>query len=84
MHEISPDGPILDGFASTESSERRFYDAFAHSIMARVRFLLAALVAASLVSFVAAGGGESSGEDECGESAIWTVNAGETKRCCTY
>jgi hypothetical protein len=51
--------------------------------MARVRFLLASLVAASLVSFVAAGGGESSGEDECGESAIWTVNAGETKRCCT-
>ena len=51
--------------------------------MARVRFLLAALVAASLVSFVAAGGGESSGEDECGESAIWTVNAGQEKRCCT-
>ena len=51
--------------------------------MARVRFLLAALVAASLVSFVAAGGGESSGEDECGESAIWTLNAGQEKRCCT-
>ena len=52
--------------------------------MARARFLLAALVAASLVSFVAAGGGESSGEDECGESAIWTVDAGKMKRCCTY
>ena len=51
--------------------------------MARVRFLLAALVAASLVSFVAAGGGESSGEDECGESAIWTLSDLETKRCCT-
>ena len=47
------------------------------------RTLLTTLVAASLVSFVAAGGGESSGEDDCGEQAIWILTAGQEKRCCT-
>ena len=54
--------------------------------MARARFILAVLVSASFVSLVAAGsgdrGGESRGNDDCGESKTWTINAGDTKECC--
>ena len=52
--------------------------------MARARFILAVLVSASFVSLVAAGssGGESRGDEDCGESKTWTINAGDTKECC--
>jgi len=52
--------------------------------MARPRLLFLASVAATLVSFVAAGGGgESMGEGDCGEAQTWNLTAGEEKRCCT-
>ena len=51
--------------------------------MARPRLLFLASVAATLVSFVAAGGGESMGEGDCGEKQTWKLKPGEEKRCCT-
>ena len=51
--------------------------------MARPRLLFLASVAATLVSFVAAGGGESMGEDDCGLETAWKLEPGEEKRCCT-
>lgn len=51
--------------------------------MARPRLLFLASVAATLVSFVAAGGGESMGEEDCGKAQTWKLAAGEEKRCCT-
>merc|ERR1712100_820598 len=51
--------------------------------MARPRYLFLASVAATLVSFVAAGGGESKGDLDCGKAQTWKLAAGEEKRCCT-
>ena len=45
--------------------------------MARPRLLFLASVAATLVSFVAAGGGESMGEGDCGEKETWKLKPGE-------
>jgi len=51
--------------------------------MARPRLLFLASVAATLVSFAAAGGGESMGDGDCGEKETWKLQPGEEKRCCT-